>query len=391
VLAAPAPPTVDARSWALIDAADGDRLASRDPDRESAIASTTKLMTAYLALRDLRPRQRLTAPPYTAEPGEAVLGLEAGERDTVHDLLYGMLLPSGGDAAVTLADGVAGSIPAFVERMNTAAAALGLLGTHYSTPVGVDTPGNYSTADDLTTLARTLLRNPRFAKIVSTGRKTLRSGAETRTVLNRNDLVLRYPWVVGVKTGYTIDARYVLVAAGREHGVTLISAVLGAPSEYARDADSLDLLRYGFSLYRPREAVSATEPLAHPRINDVGGRLPLLAAHDVKLWARPGQRPSVAVHAPRAVNAPVRRGRRIGTAIVRGGSGATRSVPLVAAHSVPPPGVPAGIAAALPGAPSEAAAAILGAIALGAGLALAVLAMTAPRTGRLLDRRRGPE
>ncbi len=124
-------------------------------------------MTAYLALRDLRPRERLTAPPYQPEPGEALLGLHPGERDTVHDLLYGMLLPSGGDAAVTLADGDAGSIPAFVAKMNRAAAALGLTDTHYSTPVGVDTPGNYSTPRDLAHLARVLLRNPRFARIVT--------------------------------------------------------------------------------------------------------------------------------------------------------------------------------------------------------------------------------
>ncbi len=375
----------------LIDAADGAALTANDADRELSIASTTKLMTAYLALRDLRPRERLAAPPYQPEPGEAVLGLQPGERDTVHDLLYGMLLPSGGDAAVTLADGDAGSIPAFVAKMNRAAAALGLASTHYATPVGVDTPGNYSTASDLAHLARLLLRNPRFARIVGTARKTLTNGGEVRTVMNRNDLVGRYPWIIGVKTGYTIDARYVLVSAARRHGVTLIGAVLGAPSEYARDADSLELLRYGFSLYRPRVAVAPRQALAHPRVADTGGRLPLVAAHRVTVFSRAGQRPVIAVHAPREVEPPVRRGRPLGRALVRGASGATRSVPLVAARSVAPPPAPGGVAQALPGSPSEIAVSVTGAIVLAAGLALAVIAMTAPREGRLLDRRRGSE
>ncbi len=375
----------------LIDAADGAALAAHVADSELSIASTTKLMTAYLALRDLRPRERLTAPPYQPEPGEAVLGLQPGEHDTVHDLLYGMLLPSGGDAAVTLADGDAGSIRAFVAKMNRAAAALGLTGTHYTTPVGVDTPGNYSTASDLTHLARVLLRNPRFARIVSTARKTLTSGAKVRTVVNRNDLVARYPWVVGVKTGYTIDARYVLVSAARRHGVTLIGAVLGAPSEYARDADSLELLRYGFSLYRPRVAIARGQALAHARVAETGGRLPLVAAHRVTVFSRAGQRPAIAVRAPGEVEPPVLRGRALGRARARGAGGATRSVPLVAAQSIAPPPVPGGVEQALPGSPSEIATAVTGAIALAAGLALAVIAMTAPQEGRLLDRRRRSE
>src|SRR5204862_6630431 len=101
------------------------------------------------------------APVYHPIPGESLLGLEPGERDTVHDLLYGLLLPSGNDAAVTLADGVAGSVPAFVERMNRAAARLGLQHTHYATPAGLDRPANYSTAADLARLARVLMRGRR--------------------------------------------------------------------------------------------------------------------------------------------------------------------------------------------------------------------------------------
>jgi D-alanyl-D-alanine carboxypeptidase (penicillin-binding protein 5/6) len=349
-----------------VDARDGAVLASRDPDREVAIASTTKLMTAYLALRDLRFRQRITTPHFSTIPGEALLGLQPGERDTVHDLLYGLLLPSGGDAAITLATGDAGSIPAFVSKMNATAVALGLDRTHYSTPVGLDTPGNYSTATDLAKLARILLRDRRFARIVDTASATLTGGDEVRQVVNRNDLVARYPWVVGVKTGYTLDARYVLVAAGRRHGSTLISVVLGAPRAPARDDDSLDLLRYGFSLYRPNRSIAAGQALAHPEIRDGTGRLALVAAHPVRVWTRPGQRVEVARRAPRTVRGPIRRGRRLGRA------------------TVPVPAVPAGVERALPGDPDGSLVRLAGVL----GVAGGVVILAASGAGRLRDTRR---
>ena len=209
-------------------------------------------MTAYLALRNLPLSRRLTSPPYSPVLGESVLGLVPGERETVHDLVYGMLLPSGNDAAVRLADGVAGSVPQFVAMMNRAAVRLGLRDTHYATPVGLDSPGNYSSARDLVRLVSVLRRDPRFRRITNTPRATLRDGARVRHVVNRNDLVLEVPWVNGVKTGHTVDAGYVLVASATRHGVTLISVVLGAPTIAARDSGSLALLRYGVSRYRPR-------------------------------------------------------------------------------------------------------------------------------------------
>jgi D-alanyl-D-alanine carboxypeptidase (penicillin-binding protein 5/6) len=348
-------------------------------------------MTAYLALRDLRMEQRIPAVDYHPMPGEAVLGLEPGERDTVRDLLFGMLLPSGGDAATTLAVGVAGSVPAFVTEMNRAAAKLGLAHTHYATPVGLDTPGNYSSASDLTDLARILLRKPTFAQIVETPEATLRDGAEVRHVVNHNDLVLRYPWIVGVKTGYTLDAHNVLVAAGRRHGTTLISAVLGTPTEAARDAASLELLRYGFSLYQPQKAIAKGQVLARPEIRNEGGELPLAAVRALRVWTRAGERPRIGVRAPAGVKGPVRRGRRLGRAFVHSGGRAPRSVPLIAAHSVPPPGVPTSLSDALPGSPSHVVLGIAGGIALASGLAVAVFAITAPRGDRLQDQRRGTQ
>jgi serine-type D-Ala-D-Ala carboxypeptidase (penicillin-binding protein 5/6) len=345
-------------------------------------------MTAYVALRDMRLSRRLTAPAYhPSVPGESLLGLEPGERDTVHDLLYGLLLPSGGDAAVTLAAGDAGSVPAFVARMNATAARLGLRHTHYATPIGLDTSGNYSSAADLATLARALLRDPRFARIVDAPRATLTSGAVVRHVVNRNDLLFRYPWVIGVKTGYTLDARNVLVAAGRRHGVTLISAVLGAPTEAARDADSVELLDYGFSLYGPRPVVSRGEALARPVVRYRDARLPLVAARGARIWARADERVSTRVRAPSVVDGPIRRGRRLGSAVVRAGGRRSPTIVLRGAHSVPPPTFPGGVEASLPASASRTAVGLGGAVALVAGLALAALVAASGR-GRLRDRRR---
>jgi D-alanyl-D-alanine carboxypeptidase (penicillin-binding protein 5/6) len=387
--AAPPAPTIDARAWVVIDADDGTRLAARDPDRELSIASTTKLMTAYLTLRDLPLGRSLVVPAYHPIPGESLLGLDPGERDTVHDLLYGLLLPSGNDAAVTLADGVAGSVPAFVERMNRTAARLGLRHTHYATPVGLDRPGNYSTAADLARLARILMRDPRFRRIVNSPSKTLRSGAEVRHVENRNDLLTEEPWVDGVKTGYTPDARNVLVAAGRLHGIDLISAVLGAPTEYDRDQGSLQLLRYGYSLYRRREPIRRGQVLARPRERYWEARARLVAARAVRVWARRDERVAVRVRAPREVVGPIRRGRRLGRATVLVEGHGRRIVPLRTGRSVPAPPIPSGIAALIPGSPPAALAVLAAALGLAAAVALALRLGAASERGRLPARRRG--
>ena len=172
--AASGPPSLDAKAWILIDPSDDSVLAAKGPNKRLPIASATKLMTAYLALHDLRPNQTVTVPPYrVANPAEVRLGLRAGERMRVRDLLYGLLLPSASDAAETLAVAVSGSVPAFVNDMNRTARRLGLADTSYANPIGLDDPDNYSSAHDLVTLASILMRNQLFARIVNTPAATL--------------------------------------------------------------------------------------------------------------------------------------------------------------------------------------------------------------------------
>ena len=335
-------------------------------------------MTAYLVLRRLPLSKRLTAPEYVPILGESLLGLEPGERDSVHDLLYGLLLPSGNDAAVTLADGVSGSVPAFVAAMNRAAVRLGLHHTHYATPVGLDFQSNYSSARDLVRLVTVLRHDPRFRRITDTGRATLRDGAEVRHVVNRNDLVLQVPWVNGVKTGYTKDAGHVLIASAKRHGIALISVLLGAPSIAARDAGSLSLLRYGFSRYRPREPVRTSRPVANVRVRYDRSNLPLLAVDDVRVWARNDQRVRVSAKTPRRVTGPIPLGRRLGTATVSVEGGPTRRVVLRAGRSVPAPVIAGAVEQALPGEPSRTVVGGLAALAILVGVVIAARFVTLP-------------
>lgn len=300
------------------------------------MASTTKLMTAYLTLRELPLDKRVTAAPYDPIPGESLLGLEPGERTSVRDLLYGLLLPSGNDAAATLAAGAAGSIPAFVVEMNRAARRLGLDETSYANPIGLDEAGNYSSPRDLARLAMTLRRNKLFRRIVNTAQITLQTGDHPRTIENHNDLVLRYPWINGVKTGYTLDAGYVLVATGTRKGVTLLSVEMGAPSIAARDRASLELLDYGFSLYRREVAIEKGEKLATREVPNAESSVGLLAAQRVRTTVRRGQQVDVAVHAPKTFDAPIRRGEQIGTATALLAGEVVDRVPLVAARPLTP-------------------------------------------------------
>ncbi len=333
-VAAKPPPDLPATAWVLVDADDGDVLAARRAETPQAIASTTKLMTAYVARRDLRLDETVVAPAYQALAAESLLGLQSGERIEVRDLLFGMLLVSGNDAAVALADAAAGSVPAFVAQMNRAAHRLGLDHTSYANPIGLDDPNNYSSAHDLARLAIVLRRDRLFRRIFDTPHTVLSSGAHPRDVVNRNALLFSVPYVNGVKTGYTLDAGNVLVGSAERKGVELVSAVLGVPSEAERDSATLELLDYGFSLYHRRTPVRAGKPLADAAIRWQDASLPLAATRDVRLTVRHGQSLETRVEAPEVLEGPVDRGERVGEVVVSLDSEPVARVPLAATHAV---------------------------------------------------------
>jgi serine-type D-Ala-D-Ala carboxypeptidase (penicillin-binding protein 5/6) len=329
------PEGLEARAWIVVDARSGDVLASQAAQQRLAIASTTKLMTAYVAMRELGPETVVRAAPYEPIYGESLMGLQAGERVSVRDLLYGLLLVSGNDAAHTLAVASSGSEARFVAEMNRYAAALGLADTHYANSIGLDQPGNYSTAADLATLARRLLRLPAFAKVADTNNVLLRSLRPPRRIDNSNDLLGTVPWVTGVKTGHTFDAGYVLVASGEKRGVSLVSVTIGAPTEEARFLENLELLEFGFSRYQRRLPIRVGENLAEPEIRYSGGRLPLRAQRSLQVGVRRDQRLDLQVDAPGEVEGPIRRGSRLGDATVLVDGRRIGVISLLASRAVP--------------------------------------------------------
>jgi D-alanyl-D-alanine carboxypeptidase (penicillin-binding protein 5/6) len=347
--APPPPPSLPgAEAAILIDARDGTPILQKDPNESHAIASTTKLMTALLTLELARPDDVFTAPDYQAASAESKIDLRAGERMRVADLLVALMLESANDAAATLADGVSGSRSAFVEQMNARAAELGLTGTSYANPIGLDDPLNYSTAHDLAALARRLLRNRRFAEIVDMPSAALESGARPRVVNNRNDLIAQVPAVDGVKTGYTGDAGYVLVgSATGATGAQVISVVLGEPSEAARDEESLALLRYGLAQYRRVTPLRRRQPIAEADVAYRDEQVELLPARSVSVVARRGQKVGTRLDVPDEIEGELDAGARVGTVAVLRDGKVVRSVPVVTAEAVPGAGLPRRIASTL--------------------------------------------
>jgi D-alanyl-D-alanine carboxypeptidase (penicillin-binding protein 5/6) len=265
-----APAQLTASEAILMDADTGDILYEKHADMPVPMASTTKIMTALIALRAGRPDQMITVGQDAVDQDGigSSAGLFVGERISLKELLYGLLLPSGDDAAVAIADGLAGSQDAFVTIMNIEAQHLHLFQTHFYNPSGLDTDQHlnpipsgqhYTTAYDLVRLARYALSIPLFAQIVST--RTYMPATSTSHGVplpwkNTNTLLTSFPGTMGIKTGWTEAAGGCLVFAARRHGHTLIGVVLhsqGASNtqlldEQARAADSAALLTWGFSL-----------------------------------------------------------------------------------------------------------------------------------------------
>jgi serine-type D-Ala-D-Ala carboxypeptidase (penicillin-binding protein 5/6) len=335
--AAESPPAVPgARAAIVVDARDGAVMFAKHPDAERSIASTTKLMTALLALEQAKPSGIFTAPAYNAMPAESRINLREGEQMTVHDLLEALLLESANDAAETLAEGISGSREAFVEEMNARAAELGLEHTSYANPIGLDEAGNHSSARDLASLARVLLQRPRFARIVDMPEAELESGARPRVVENRNDLISAYPWVSGVKTGYTANAGNVLVgAADGPGGARVISVVLGEPSESARNSETLALLRWGLTRFQRVRVLDPRRMVAQADIEYHDGSARLVPRRGAVLTIRQGQRVRRRSNAPDELKGPLGAGARVGTVTVLLDGRPVRRVALVTAEKVP--------------------------------------------------------
>jgi serine-type D-Ala-D-Ala carboxypeptidase (penicillin-binding protein 5/6) len=331
------PPRVAARAYLVENAATGEVLARRADRERLPIASVTKLMTALVTL-DRAPLGRLvTVAPGAASVGESSAHLRPGERLPVHDLLEAALIQSANDAADALAYGVGnGSVSAFVSLMNARARALGLADTHFTRPDGLDAPGHYSSARDVTVLARVAMQRPAVRQIVRLRSAPIAGG---RVVHTWNDLLGRFPGLIGVKTGHTAGAGWCQVGAARGPGVTIYATVLGSPSRPQRNRDLAALLAWGLSRYRVVPAVRAGRVYARAALGY--GRSPLaLVAPRRLLRAVRVDRPLVErVVAPAEVGLPVRRGAPLGEVRVYSGRRLLGRRPLVAARSVDRPGL----------------------------------------------------
>jgi D-alanyl-D-alanine carboxypeptidase (penicillin-binding protein 5/6) len=263
----PAAPQVAARAWLLFDASSGQPIASRNPDERVEPASLTKLMTAYLTFAALKNKTLVLsqAVPVSERAWHSAgsrMFIQPGKPVTVEELLHGLIVQSGNDACIALAESVAGSEEAFVQRMNREAQRLGMKDTHFANSTGLPDPAHYSTANDLTLLAVALIRDyPEYYKYYS--EREYRYNEITQQ--NRNRLLWLDPNVDGLKTGHTESAGYCLIASAKRGARRLLSVVLGAPTDRLRAQESQKLLNFGFQaydgvrLYRKGQAIGTLE------------------------------------------------------------------------------------------------------------------------------------
>jgi len=330
-------PDVAARAWIVANAADGRVLAQSGAARRVPIASITKLMTVLVALEHVRLDQVVTVGPTAATIGESTVHLRAGERLTVRDLVKAALIQSANDAADALAGAAArGDVARFVGWMNAKARALGLRDTHFVRPDGLDAPGHLSSARDVLRLAQIAMHRPAIRAIVRERTDVIAGG---RVLHTWNDLLGRFPGLIGVKTGHTGGAGWCEVGAVRRPGYTIYAVVLGSPTRGTRNDALAELLRWGVSRYRVGELIARARTYA--RADPGWGRAKLaLVTRRRLVRAYRVDRPLVErVVAPAVVSLPVRRGQVLGRIEVWEGRRMLGREPLVAARSISRPGL----------------------------------------------------
>ncbi len=336
------PPEIAAKAAVMINAADGRVIYSKNPDMQLPMASTTKMMTALLIIEDgHNMNDPVTCSKRCAEIGESSIYLKEGETLTVEQMLYGLLLPSGNDCAIALAEYDAGSVEAFVAKMNQRAAQLGLTNTHFVTPHGLDEPGHYTSARDFAKLGAILMTHQRIREVVKHSVATIPGYGQPngRTLINTNHLLDKYPFIDGVKTGYTDNAQECIIISAEDHGNEFILSYLGGPSLAQRDEDVYNVLEYGFSTYTDRTVVSAGKQYAQLDIPySRGGKLALVSASGIvkHIYAKDSIQERLVLPAPPTL--PIRKGDKVGLVEAYDGNNLLGSAYLLATQDVPAPG-----------------------------------------------------
>lgn len=328
-------PTVSAEAAVLT--ADGEVVWSKNADERLPMASTTKIMTALVAIENSDISREIQVDPKACGVEGSSVYLSAGETLTLEELLYALMLESANDAAAAIACAVAGSEEGFAAMMNETAARLELTNTHFMNPHGLDDPEHYTTARDLARLTAHALKNETFATIVSTYRKTipLHGDEGARMLLNHNRLLKQYDDVIGVKTGFTKRSGRCLVSAAERDGLTLIAVTLNAPDDWN---DHRNMQEYGFAHYALRTLAKAGErcaEIACPGAPD--GKITVSNREELSLCLKKDAEVTRAVEAPHYVFPPVRRGDVIGRVVFSCDGTEIGSLPLYAEDSADEP------------------------------------------------------
>ncbi|MFO0512398.1 MAG: D-alanyl-D-alanine carboxypeptidase family protein [Gammaproteobacteria bacterium] len=338
------PGPVAARQFILVDQATGQTLAAQGEDQRAEPASITKLMTAYVVFKALaEKRLRLEEPVTISERAWRAEGsrtfVEVGKQVPVEVLIKGMIVQSGNDAAIALAERVAGSEPAFAELMNAEAQRLGMRGSRFANATGLPDPGLYSTARDIATLSRAIIRDyPQFYSWYSL-REYEFDGIRQP---NRNGLLARDAGVDGLKTGHTASAGYCLASSAMRAGTRFVSVVLGAESPRKREEASMLLLEHGFRNFETVRLRKAGDTVLRPRVfKGAAEQIEIVPATDVATTVQRGRagalRTATTVSAP--LVAPFKAGQRVGEIQVLDGARVVQRVPLVAKSAVPEGGL----------------------------------------------------
>ena len=241
------PLNINARSCVVLDRISKNILFGKNEYNKVKMASTTKIMTATIILENCDLEKTVTVSKKAARTGGSRLGLKENDKITIKDLLYGLLLVSGNDAAVCLAESCSGSVLEFANLMNKKASDLGLTNTHFETPHGLDSDNHYTTAYELALLTDYALNNSTFLKIVGTKNYTININGYPKTLTNTNELLGNLNGVYGVKTGFTNGANRCLVTSCKRNDMDIICVVLGCDTKNFRSSDSKKLIEYSFS------------------------------------------------------------------------------------------------------------------------------------------------
>ncbi len=342
----PPPPDVAGSAWILVDADTGYVITERNADERLAPASLTKLMTSYVLAAELAAGRvsnddmvQVSENAWAQNPlfaGSSLMWIEPGRPVSLLQLHRGVVISSGNDASVAIAEHVAGSESAFADMMNAHAVDLGMTGTHYVNSHGLPDPEHYTTARDLVLLAEALIE--RFPEEYALYKEREYTYNNIRQY-NRNALLAEDPSVDGLKTGHTEEAGYCLVASAQRNGMRLISVVLGADSERSRKAESRKLLNYGFRTFETLALYSAGEELATTRIwKGQQDSLSLGVDRTIRMTIPRGSRDELdaAMEIDKLIEAPVARGDSFGALVVKLEGETLLNEPLVALHAVEP-------------------------------------------------------